>query len=101
MSDAYGDSENDGNDGDGLILIVVCVFFADWVIQGGQVMMGKVMKEAVEQWKEQGKFSEPLSGKAIIFHHTAASQNLPLRFSRMERRVVYGLCFFSKFSITV
>ena len=48
---------------DDMHLEVQCVFFADWVVEGGQAEMARVMKETVEQWRDDGKFAEPLSGE--------------------------------------
>lgn len=42
-----------------------CVFFADWVIEGGSERMSQVMKETVERWRAEGKFPGPLAGQFI------------------------------------
>ena len=42
---------------------VACVFFADWVVNGGKEVMHKVMQEEVERWREEGKFSGALLGE--------------------------------------
>ncbi len=49
-------------DEDELELEVICVFFADWVVKGGRDEMGRVMKETVETWRDEGKFAPALSG---------------------------------------
>lgn len=51
-------------DGD-LDLRVECVFFAEWVIEGGSETMGKVMQETAERWREEGKFPGPLGGEQL------------------------------------
>lgn len=55
-------SSAEDNKDDDLELQVRCAFFADWVVAGGKDMMGKVMQEAAEKWREEGKFPGPLGG---------------------------------------
>lgn len=61
----YHSARHGGNDeGDDLDLQVECVFFADWVVEGGREAMDRAMKEVAEKWRGEGKFSEPLSGES-------------------------------------
>jgi hypothetical protein len=59
-SDEKGDVQGGGE----LTLEVECVFFADWVVQLGSDGMGRVMNDAAEKWKANGKFSDPLGGRS-------------------------------------
>lgn len=43
-------------------LEVKCVFFADWVVQGGKEVMSNVMQDLAERWRGEGKFKENLDG---------------------------------------
>ena len=51
-----------GEDDDELQLHVQAVFFADWVVEGGSEVMGRVMQETAERWRSEGKFRGVLDG---------------------------------------
>ena len=53
-----------GGEEDDLELSVKCVFFADWVVQGGTEAMSKVMQDTAERWRDEGKFESQLKGEA-------------------------------------
>ncbi|ORX33568.1 NUDIX hydrolase domain-like protein [Kockovaella imperatae] len=39
-----------------------CVFFADWVLQGGSERLSSVMNNIVSRWRDEGKFKSTLGG---------------------------------------
>lgn len=47
-----------------LTLQVECVFLADWVVQGGSEVIGRVMQDTAEKWRAEGKFSGQLDGES-------------------------------------
>jgi hypothetical protein len=44
---------------------VQCCFFADWVIEQGEEGMGRVVQEAAERWRNEGKFMGKLAGEYL------------------------------------
>ena len=64
LHNAHQDGDDVGmeEENDTLSLEVQCVFLADWVLKQGPEGVGRALQSVVEQWRDEGKFSEPLGG---------------------------------------